>query len=161
MDKKQIENEIVGLKDELKRISSASHAEPPASADAAELVRYLIEERVRTNRILEGITKRIKALEESISAMELGAQDEYVSGSKELVLSDVDVRLVNFVQTRGMACAEEVRKFMGYRGNNAACARLNRLHKAGLLERLQVGHKVYYRYDAGKATSTLIVSPPQ
>jgi len=160
MDKKQMEREIVELRDELKRVSAGSHVELPVSMTAAELMKYLIEERTRTNRLLEGITKKIKSLEEEISEMDLGAK-EYAPGSREVILSNTDARVVNFVQTRGMACAEEVRTFMGYRGNNAACARLNRLHKAGLLDRLQVGHKVYYRYDAGKATNTLIVAPPQ
>lgn len=161
MDKKQMEREIVELRDELKRVSTGSHAELPVSMTATELIKYLIEERTRTNRLLEGITRRIKSLEEEIGTMEINSQEAYAPGSREIVLSGVDARLVNFVQARGMACAEEARAFMGYRGNNAACARLNRLHKAGLLDRLQVGHKVYYRYDAGKATNTLIVAPPQ
>jgi len=60
-----------------------------------------------------------------------------------------------------MACAEDIKREMNYRGRNAASARLNRLHKQGLLDRYQLGHKVYYKYDAGKTTNTLIVSPPQ
>jgi hypothetical protein len=160
MDDKQLEREIVGLREELKRVTESSRAELPASADASTLIKYLIEERGRTNSLLVSITGRIKALEEELGAMELGSREDYVSGSREVSLSSVDARLINFVQAKGMACADEVRAFMGYRGNNAACARLNRLHKAGLLDRLQLGHKVYYRYDAGKATNTLIVSPP-
>jgi hypothetical protein len=60
-----------------------------------------------------------------------------------------------------MACAEDIKKHMSYKGKNAASARLNRLFKEGLLDRYQLGHKVYYKYDAGKTTKTLIVSPPQ
>ena len=50
---------------------------------------------------------------------------------------------------------------MSYKGRNAASARLNKLYRIGLLERFQLGHKVYYKFDAGKMASTLIVSPPQ
>ena len=161
MDNVQLEREILGLRDELKRVSESSHAELPASADASALVKYLIDERGRTNRLLEGITLRIKTLEEEVSAMELGSKEDYVTGNREVPLSGVDAKMINFVQAKGMACADEVRAFMNYRGNNAACARLNRLHKAGLLDRLQLGHKVYYKFDAGKTTNTLIISPPQ
>jgi predicted transcriptional regulator of viral defense system len=78
-------------------------------------------------------------------------------------LSDIDAKIINFVQVQhnGMVCADEVREFMGYKGNNAACARLNKLYKDGLLDRFQLGHKVYYKFDAGKTTNTLIISPPQ
>ena len=60
-----------------------------------------------------------------------------------------------------IACSEDIQKRMNYKGRNAASARLNKLYKQGLLERYQLGHKVYYKYNAGKATNPLIISPPQ
>jgi len=60
-----------------------------------------------------------------------------------------------------MACADDVKAGMNYRGRNAASARLNKLYKMGLIDRLQLGHKVFYKFDAGKTTKILIVSPPQ
>lgn len=164
MDNKQVSKEIEELKRELKEVSEKGRDEPPENASLSTLMKYLVDERGRTNRTLEGITQRMKALEDMVSAMELSsqAQDDYsVSASREVPLSSVDAKLINFVQAKGMACAEEVKKFMNYRGNNAACARLNNLHRLGLLDRLQLGHKVYYKYDAGKTTNTLIVTPPQ
>ncbi len=164
MDNKQVAKEIEELRRELKVVTEKNHEEIPENAGLSTLIKYLVEERGKTNRILEGITQRIKVLEDEISAIEISsgqAQDEYAApNSREVPLSGVDAKLINFVQTKGMACAEEVKAFMNYRGNNAACARLNRLHKVGLLDRLQLGHKVYYKYDAGKAINTLIVSPP-
>lgn len=68
---------------------------------------------------------------------------------------------MQIIQISGMSCADDIKKQMSYRGRNAASARLNRLYKIGLLERYQLGHKVYYKYDAGKTADTLIVSPPQ
>jgi cell division septum initiation protein DivIVA len=162
MDNKQVAKEIEELKRELKEVSVKSHEEVPAGASFSELLKYLAEERARTNRTLEAITQRMKALEDMVSAIDLSNQaDDYAAtASKEIPLSGVDAKLINFVQTKGMACAEEVKAFMNYKGNNAACARLNNLHRLGLLDRLQLGHKVYYKYDAGKAINTLIVSPP-
>jgi len=166
MDNKQMAKEIEELRKELKEVYDKSHIEVPASASVSTMIRSLVEERGRTNRILEDITQRIKMLEDEISTLEISdqARDNYsIAGSREVPLSGIDAKLINFVQTNnnGMACAEEVKKFMNYKGNNAACARLKRLCDLGLLERLQLGHKVYYKYDAGKATNTLIVSPPQ
>ena len=47
-------------------------------------------------------------------------------------------------------------------GSRVADALLEgKLREKGLLERFQLGHKVYYIYDAGKATNILIISPPQ
>ena len=163
MDNKQVAKEIEELRRELKEVSEKGHVEIPESAGLPTLIKYLVEERGKTNKILEGITQRIKLIEDEISAMEMSgqAQEDYAAAnSREIPLSSVDARLINFVQTKGMACADEVKTFMNDRGNNAACARLNRLHKVGLLDRLQLGHKVYYKYDAGKAINTLIVSPP-
>jgi hypothetical protein len=164
MNEKQVAKEIEELKRELKEVSEKNHEEIPENAGLSTLIKYLVEERGKTNRMLEGITQRIKLIEDEISAIELSgqaAQDDYAApNSREIPLSGVDTKLINFVQTRGMACAEEVKAFMGYKGNNAACARLNNLRRLGLLDRLQLGHKVYYKYDAGKAINTLIVSPP-
>jgi hypothetical protein len=164
MDNKQVEKEIEELRKELKVVSEKSHEEIPADAGLPTLIKYLVEERGKTNRILENVTQKLKQLEDEISALEIsGQQEDYaVQSSREVPLSGVDAKLINFVQTRpqGMACAEEVKAYMNYRGNNAACARLNNLHRLGLLDRLQLGHKVYYKYDAGKAINTLIVSPP-
>ena len=80
---------------------------------------------------------------------------------EEIALSDTDRKIIEFVQTKGMACADDIKSTMGYRGRNAACTRLKRLCDEKLLQRFQLGHKVYYRFDAGKAANTLIISPPQ
>ena len=157
VDKKEIEEELERLKKEMSRLNSgdanASHY------DAQELISYLVAERERTNKILAGLTERINELAERVE--ELDAGPEIMEGAKEVPLSDTDVKVIEFVQTKGMACADDVKVFMNYRGRNAACARLNKLYMMGLLDRYQLGHKVYYKYDAGKATNALIVSPPQ
>src|SRR5271157_1824738 len=131
MDNKQVEKEIEELRKELKVVSEKNHEEIPENAGLPTLIKYLVDERGKTNRILEGVTQKLKQLEDEISTLELSgqaAQEEYAAmNSKEIPLSSVDAKLINFVQTKGMACAEEVRAFMNYKGNNAACARLNNL----------------------------------
>ncbi|MGB9732451.1 MAG: hypothetical protein ACP5P2_00070 [Candidatus Micrarchaeia archaeon] len=155
MDKKEIEEELERLKKEVSKLSSGEKY----PEDAGELIKYMIAERERTNRILASITEKIKELTERLNEIEeVPASEEKL---KEIPLSETDARIIEFVQTKGMACADDVKNFMNYKGRNAACARLNKLYMMGLLVRYQLGHKVYYKFDAGKATNTLIVSPPQ
>jgi hypothetical protein len=167
MDKKEMEKEIEALKKDIKEVQQKDTSEmPPSTASMENVIKYLVDEREKTNQILGSITERIRGLEGAIANMtasEQGRAEEALASSKEIPLSDVEARIVEFVQTsnKGLACADDVRKFMNYRGKNAACARLNKLYKIGVLERHQLGHKVYYKYDAGNATKTLIVSPPQ
>ncbi len=156
LDKKEIEEELEKLKKEVSRLSNnESYPE-----DAQELIKYMVAERERTNKILASITEKIKELTERLNEIE-DAPSAPAEKLKEIPLSETDAKIIEFVQTKGMACADDVKKFMNYKGRNAACARLNKLYMMGLLVRYQLGHKVYYKFDAGKATNTLIVSPPQ
>jgi hypothetical protein len=152
-----IEKELEKMKYEVKKLS-LTHGELDKNADIQSLITYLIDEREKTNKALERITQKIVTLEKEFE--NTGADDGHRPLDKVL-LSDVDAKIINFVQTQDMACAEDVCKFMNYNGKNAASARLNKLHKERLLERFQLGHTVYYRFDAGKTTETLIISPPQ
>jgi predicted nuclease with TOPRIM domain len=156
VDKKEIKEELERLKKEISRLNSGDNAYPD---DAQELIKYMVAERERTNRMLASIAEKIKELSERLDGLDEGAVK--LEKPKEVPLSYTDAKIIEFVQTKGMACADDVKEFMHYKGRNAACARLNRLHMLGLLDRYQLGHKVYYKYDAGKAINTLIVSPPQ
>ena len=111
---------------------------------------------------MEKVNGLQKELDTLYSGEEQGQQyAEQLQESREIPLSELDTKILNFIQLKGMVCADDVRIFMKYNGRNAACARLNKLHKDGLVDRIQLGHKVYYKYDAGKTTNTLIISPPQ
>jgi len=169
MNRKQMERELEALKKGLKEFQQKETTASLPTLNVADIgaaIKYLADERERTNKKLELITEKMRALDDAIKVMGAPAAqtaEEYALASgREIGLSNVDVKIISFIQTRNdtMACADEVKQYMNYKGNNAACARLNRLHKLGLLDRHQLGHKVYYRFDAGKTTNTLIVSPP-
>ena len=165
----QIERELQRLRAKVEMLSSKKENVVLSSEELSALVKYMVEERERTNRALIGMTDKIKKLEGVLENMYATEQEvtEPVTLQKmgvenrEIPLSDLDSRIINYVQSVGMVCADQVKEFMKYRGRNAACARLNRLYKEGLLDRFQLGHKVYYKFDAGKTTNTLIISPPQ
>ncbi|MCL4375183.1 hypothetical protein M1394_00060 [Candidatus Marsarchaeota archaeon] len=157
----QMERELEKLKEELKLLS-VKKENPPLDADLSNIIKYMMEEREKTNKLLVGITERIKKLEEELGNATYEESNSYsVIENREIPISGLDAKILGYVQAKGMACAEDVKVYMRYNGKNAACARLNKLCKDGLLDKFQLGHKVFYKYDAGKATNTLIISPPE
>ncbi len=101
-----------------------------------ELVYLLKEERENTNRILKTLLAKIEALELRL------AEKEKVHGEARL-LPEVDEAIVSFLK-EGPKTAEDVQKKFGYKGKNAASARLNRLHYSGVVEKKHVGKKVFF-----------------
>jgi hypothetical protein len=163
-NREQIMKELDDLKGEVEELSelpSKGARVESAEEGISMLMKYMIEERERTNKKLEEINEKMmrlkSAVEQVYSIAESPGQEEE---RKEIALSALDLGVLDFIQSRGMTCADDLMGFMKYSKRNGACARLNRLYMKGLLERHQLGHKVYYRY-AGKATNTLIISPPQ
>ena len=160
---KQITEEINKLREEIRLLSEKKESDQGAGMIA--LIKYVTEERERTEKLLMTMAEKIRRME---SRQQLGVQEhvpvqDNAKGKnfEEIALSDTDRRIIDFVQTKGMACADDIKGIMGYKRRNAACTRLKKLCNEGLLQRFQLGHKVYYRFDAGKATNTLIISPPQ
>lgn len=172
--KKELETELQRLKAEVSTISGKATKERELLQEKAKaedtssglfaLTKYMIDENKRTTMILKSITDTLSRLESELGyeyAQETANEPQAQAERSSLPVSGLDAKIIQFIQIKGMACADDIRQHMAYRGRNAASARLNRLFKQGVLERYQLGHKVYYKYDAGKATNILIVSPPQ
>ncbi len=161
----QLEKELKGLKDEIGQLLSRKEGgNISAESTVSALMKQLVEERERSNKLLESITEKVAKLERDVeNKYEEGGDTEELDllSNREVPLSNLDSRILDFVQSKGMICADDLTQFMNYKGRNAACARLNKLYRQGVLDRYQLGHKVYYKFDAGKATNTLIISPPQ
>ncbi len=180
--KKELEKELSSIKEQLDTLKSAKvlekeemekHQSPDDSSTSAQmfsLLKYMIDENKRTTMILHTMLQKIDRLETEIDDPVMEESEEEPQepktadkAPKQLAISTIDAKIMQFIQLseHSMACADDIRRGMNYRGRNAACARLNKLYKMGLIERFQLGHKVYYKYDAGKATNLLIISPPQ
>ena len=162
----QLERELRDLKYEINQLSSKKKRVLDENT-VSSLMKQLVEERERSNKLLESITEKIAKLEKEIEVKDYketpeGEIQEFDAVSnREVPLSELDSKILNFVQSKEMICADDLVAFMKYRGRNAACARLNKLYRQGILDRYQLGHKVYYKFDAGKTTNTLIISPSQ
>jgi hypothetical protein len=175
-----IRNELVAMKKELEHLKSketqiqgimtSKERANQTSSHLLTLLKYMMDESRTTRMLIEQMYKKMERFEQELNTdlPEEPAQGENwleqatTTTPKLVPISELDRKIVQHIGRLDMACADDIRKLMGYKGKNAASARLNKLLNLGVLTRYQVGHKVYYRYDAGKTTkSTLIVSPPQ
>lgn len=107
-----------------------------------EMLHLLLEERESTNRLFKTLIEKLDRMEARIenSIHKSETKETHV---KEL-LPEVDRKIITFVKKKGYVTADDVRKRFGYKGTNAASARLNRLCALGQLSKKQVGRKVYF-----------------
>lgn len=105
-----------------------------------EMLYKLLEERENTNRILKNILAKLEGMEAK-GTPEISAIRAQVA---DVMLPEIDETILNFVKELGKASAEDVRLKFNYKGKNAASARLNRLYELQLLEKKQVGKKVFF-----------------
>ncbi len=121
---------VPGLKEEdvtdLKAI--AAYADNPLVLGM--MVALLIEERRKTNQLLEEILRELRKRD--------------VKEEEIVALSDQDERILELVKERGMVTAADVKEALGYKGLNGASARLNNLHRMGYLKKVRRGKKVYF-----------------
>ena len=102
-----------------------------------EMVYRLLEERENTNRLLKNILAKLDAFEgKGILSANMQIQGP--------LLPQIDEQIMAFIKEAGKVTAEEVRAKFSYKGKNAASARLNRLCDMNLLQKAQVGKKVYF-----------------
>ncbi len=165
--KKVLEKELVDIKKQLKRLATSNSkgselikekvSAEETSTGLLQLLRFIMDENRKRDNLIRELSDKIDQLyypeEEAHAAVEPPQRGE-------VPLSELDARIIQFIQVKDMACADDIKSLMNYRGRNAASSRLNGLFKRGILQRYQLGHKVYYKFDAGKATNLLIVSPP-
>ena len=158
-----------------KRITAAKKQRDIESS-MVDILKYFIEESKATRTQLDRILDKLEQFEAAgayeendlpsvrTERMPQTAPDPDYALAKEVVIGDKDAKIIAFIQRcpQGLACADDVKRAMSYKGRNAASSRLNKLYKQGLLERHQAGHKVYYRFTGGTLASRVrIVSPPE
>lgn len=176
--RKELENELQTIKRQMgqlthrntdvKEMINEKVKSEEIGSNLLSLFKFVMNENRSLKSELKRIADRLDRIDTEHNAeyYEQEDQDQYLQENKlgkVQPISGLDAQILQIIQRSGseMACADDIKKQMNYKGRNAASARLNRLHSMGLLERYQLGHKVYYKFDAGKTTNTLIVSPPQ
>jgi hypothetical protein len=175
--KKELETELRSIKSQISAIQENDKLakdllegkikSDETSSNLLMIIRLIMDENKKNTMLLKAISESVGRLESEVGEAGLYEQDDQSAFnpvedklSRVQPVSGLDAKILQIVQLKNIACAEDVKQALGYKGRNAASARLNRLYQQGLLERHQLGHKVYYKYDAS-ASGTLIVSPPQ
>jgi hypothetical protein len=105
------------------------------------LVYRLAQERKTGNQLFREIVAR---LDKIATLLEKGRVSPEVSEAVKAELSDVDAKLLTHIQRCGKVDAEQVQVAFGYKGKNAASARLNLLYQRGILQKGRAGKKVLY-----------------
>lgn len=102
------------------------------------LMYRLSKEREKTNYLFDEILKKLQHIAKNTEKITVKESKE-----KEL-LSDTDQQIIEYARKQGKVDAEEIQSFLGYKGRNAASARLNALYERGLLMKARAGKKVKY-----------------
>jgi sugar-specific transcriptional regulator TrmB len=176
---KKFKNELMTLKKELERLKkkenemnsilSSKDTAEKMSSNLLTLFKIMMDENKATRLLIQQTYEKISKLEEDMVVDENTKTNFYNDTDniekqnriREIAISELDKKIIQYIQVKGMASASDIQKIMNYKGKNAASARLIKLYKEGILERYQLGHKVFYKFDAGKATANLlIISPP-
>ena len=115
----------------------------------AAIMHTAATERESTNRLLKTLIEKLDAKFSEVDARlarieQQSAAPMAAAGQEEVLLPSVDEEILKFVREKRHASAEEVRKRFGYKGRNAASARLSRMYDMGLLDKKQVGRAVLY-----------------
>ncbi len=92
---------------------------------------------------LDELEARLKRVEQTLQAANAHANPQRES-AEEVLLPEVDEQIMSLVKTQKRVTASDVQKKLDYKGTNAASARLNNLFKQGLLDKKQVGRKVFF-----------------
>lgn len=138
--------EIVGnLSDTMKDMS-----DPMA---IATMLFTLAEERKSSNLVIRDINAKFDSILQKLGDISVRIQEmeDKVAQPTAMIeratseISDRDKEIMEYVVQNKRVCAEDIQTKFQYRGSNAASARLSRLFKDNLLEKVYVGRKVYYQ----------------
>ncbi len=182
--KKELETELKVIRRQISEIQESDKLardmlEGKVKADETSsnllmIIKLMMDDNRKNTMLLKGISETVSRLASEVGEAGLYEQDDQSAFdpvedrlSRVQPVSGLDAKILQIVQLKNIACADDVKKELGYKGRNAASARLNKLYQQGLLERHQLGHTVYYKCDPRMANlqivspQALIVSPPQ
>lgn len=154
MTNETIYKDFPGQKELLEKISPKFAEAMPdlqqlldASSDpkvVTALLFRLIEEREKTNRMLEQINDKYDRIMFELKTRGMEKEPELDKKTMFEILPQQDQIILEFVDKQGGSTACDVQAIMHYKGLNAASQRLNKLYKEGFLKKVQQGKKVVY-----------------
>lgn len=133
----------------------------------AALLYARLETQESTNLLLKNIYAKIEQLENEIKNVKEQKESKTTSKKsyeneniEEIVslLPEKDKKILEIIRKNGRVSADDIKTALGYKGRNAASARLNKLYNLGLLTKVKFGRKVYYKLNAGVGKTTILNS---
>lgn len=116
----------------------------------AMLMFKLIQDKEKTNKLLESINDKYDRIMFSLKAPEsmqqqnFSPQQGFSAGNRFETLAEQDQLILKLVEEKGGCTAKDIKTMLNYKGLNAACQRLNKLFREGHLKKVQSGRKVLY-----------------
>ncbi len=107
------------------------------------LMYRLSKQRKETNHLFSEILDKLGEMEKTFKASNTGRVEQSFQVDEKM-LSDVDRKIYGYIDERDKVDAAEIKEHLGYKGKNAASARLNSLYKKGYLNKERVGKRVLY-----------------
>lgn len=108
------------------------------------LMYRLSKQRKQTNHLFSKILDKLSNMEEQFESKSVNTVTKREERLNKEMLSDVDRKIYKYMEDSDKVDAEEIKKYLGYKGKNAASARLNSLYKKGYLDKERVGKRVLY-----------------
>lgn len=108
------------------------------------LMYRLSKQRKQTNHLFSEILDKLGKMEKKFEAKGVKTVTEREERIDKAMLSDVDRKIYRYMENSDKVDAEEIKEYLGYKGKNAASARLNSLYKKGYLDKERVGKRVLY-----------------
>ena len=113
----------------------------------------LAEERDKTNKLLEQLNDKYDKIMFELKTKALGSSEDQTpqlehitsgTNNKIVLMPEQDQKILRFIEEKGPTSAADIQTMLSYKGKNAACQRLNKLAKEGLLKKVQSGKKVLF-----------------
>lgn len=112
------------------------------------LIYKLMQERKKTNELLEGLNSKYDSMLKVMSAQGRGASlattFETTTNIDSLFITEQDKSILKMGTEKQWLSAKDVQDSLGYKGLNAASQRLNKLSKDGYFEKQRVGQQVVF-----------------
>ncbi|MBN2251123.1 MAG: helix-turn-helix transcriptional regulator [Candidatus Altiarchaeota archaeon] len=116
----------------------------------ATMLYTIAEEKKSNNLVVRDINGKFDHMMEKLDRiadlLEKFAEKSATISAKpdNIDISDRDQEILSYVRSHGKVCADDVQDHFQYKGRNAASARLNKLYRDGVVEKLYAGRNVYY-----------------
>ena len=109
----------------------------------AAMIFKLTKEKEQTNKLLNEIHDKFDQIMFALKSNQASNSDNIPTTTFD-ILPVQDQKILDLVETKGMAEARDVMEVLQYKGLNAASQRLNKLYKEGHLKKVRSGKKVIF-----------------